>query len=188
MPRGNTRQRLQKQVVIRRLENIFEGLQNVVLPETRTHIDTLFQCSDTEIICLAGDNIPAQYAMEIMKNMPATMRRDVWKTYIQNMLAFHPFPPPPPWELGGSPQAYVTFVNAVHSVRMSYDECLTVFPTCTPKWFGSWFASVTSCQMSCCKMWLPQIQQEPEPETQEQIQEESEGFQSCDEIEPDEEP
>ena len=172
MPRRNTRERLQKQVVMRRLENIFGSLENVVQPE---NIAMLVGLSDAEIIAFAGNEIPD--VCDIVDHLPHTMKREVWETLCENE---------PP---GETPRAYVTLVNTVLPFRKSYDECQALFPTCTPTFFGSWFAPVTSCQMS--KIWLPQIQEEPEEEQiqeESESQEESEGFETCEEVEPDEEP
>ena len=36
---------------------------------------------------------------------------------------------------------------------MTKEECQTLFPTCIPTWFGSWFAEETSCHGG--KVWLP---------------------------------
>ena len=174
MPRRNTRERLQRQIATRRLEKIFGSIENVVLAE---NIDILHGLSDEEIIALAMENIPD--ACDIMDHLPYTMKREVWGTLCEN-----PIPEEVTREVWGT--LYVTLVNFLRSFTMTFDQCLVLFPNCTPKWFGSWFSEEISCHGG--KVWLPQIQQEPEPETQEQIQEESEGFQSCDEIEPDEEP
>ena len=175
MPRRNARERLQKQVVIRRLEEIFGNLDSVVLPESREQVNILHGLSDEEIIALAMENIPD--ACDIMDHLPDAMKHEVREILYEN---------PPP---GETCRAYVTLVNTVHPFRKSYDECQALFPTCTPTFFGSWFAPVTSCQTS--KIWLPQIQEEPEEEQiqeESESQEESEGFQTCDEAEPDEEP
>ena len=165
MPRRNTRERLQRQLATRRIEKIFGSIENVVQPE---NIGILRGLSDEEIIELAMENIPD--VCDIIDHLPDTMKHEVREILYEN---------PPPEE---TCHAYVTLVNTVLPFRKSYDECQALFPTCTPTFFGSWFAPVTSCQMS--KMWLPQIQ---EPE-EEQIQEESEGFETCEEAEPDEEP
>ena len=173
MPRRNARERLQKQVVIRRLEEIFGNLDSVVLPESREQVNILHELSDAAIIEIACNHMPNP--CDIMDHLPETMKREVWGTLCEN---------PPPEEVT---RAYVTLVNFLRSFTMTFDQCLVLFPNCTPKWFGPWFAK-EDLSLTDGKVWLPQIQQEPEPETQEQIQEESEGFQSCDDIEPDEEP
>ena len=176
MPRGNTRQRLQKQVVMRRLEEIFGNLDSVVLPESREQVNILHGLSDAAIIESARDQMPNPF--DIMDHLPETMKREVWGTLCEN-----PIPEEVTREVWGT--LYVTLVNFLRSFTMTFDQCLVLFPNCTPKWFGPWFGPQT---LTDGKVWLPQIQQEPEPETQEQIQEESEGFQSCDDTEPDEEP
>ena len=171
MPRRNTRERLQRQIATRRLEKIFGSIENVVLAE---NIDILHGLSDAEIIALARENIPD--VCDIIDHLPDAMKHEVREILYEN---------PPP---GETCRAYVTLVNAVLPFRKSYDECQALFPTCTPTFFGSWFAPVTSCQMS--KMWLPQIQEPEEEQIQEESesQEESEGFETCEEVEPDEEP
>ena len=168
MPRRNARQRLQKQVVIRRLENIFGNLDSVVPPETSEHFNFLHVSSDEEIVVLAMANIPN--VVDIINLLPVSMKNEVLELRNEN--------PPHPEVL----RNVVTLINIVHAFRMTKEECQTMFPTCTPKWFGSWFATETSCHGG--KVWLPHIQ---EPE-EEQIPEESEGFVTCDEIEPDQEP
>jgi len=186
MPRRNARERLQKQVVIRRLEEIFGNLDSVVPPETSEHVNILHGLSDKQIIVLAGDNLPPEYVHEILMNLPVTLKDEVMSKYYASPYAL-PLQSCPIRSFA-TPHAYVAIVNALHSFQMTYDECLELFPTCTPKWFGWWFAPVTVCHD--CKFWLPQIQEPEEEQIQEESesQEESEGFQTCDEAEPDEEP
>jgi len=146
------------------LRRFFGSLENVVQPE---NIAMLVGLSDAEIIAFAGNEIPD--VCDTVDHLPHTIKREVWETLCENE---------PP---GETPRAYVTLVNAVHSVRMSYDECLELFPNCTPTWFGLWFAS-KDLSLTDRKIWLPQEASE------EASEEESEGFETCEEAEPDEEP
>ena len=166
MPRRNARQRLQKQVVIRRLENIFgeiEHNKNIVLPNS-TQIDTLLQCSDEEIVVSAMANLP-NVVFDIKDHLPDTMKNEVQELSDENPAHPEMF------------RNAVTLINIVHTFRMTKEECQTLFPTCIPTWFGSWFAEEISCHGG--KVWLPQ---------QEASEDASSGFQSCDEPESHEEP
>ena len=130
-------------------ENFFE-IKNVVPPESPSQTDMLLGLSDKELIAYAGPGM--NYAMETFNRLPATMRREVLKKYVESPfgVTFQPYAPPLPWE---NPRGYVAIVNTMLSFQMTYDECVAL--SCTPKWFGPWFAK-EDLSLTDCKVWLPQ--------------------------------